>query len=68
MVKRKTTKVCFWIRSNRGTDESQVVAVPRAISDADLTLRLERWCGQFGAWGHGDNTVQYGWRPAKTRR
>jgi len=58
-------KIRFWIRSNRGTDKSQVVTIPKGLSDADLKLRLEKWCSQFGAWGHGDNVVQYGWRPAR---
>lgn len=60
-------KVRFWIKSNRGTNESVVETFPNWEGllekelEARIKSRLEAWCSQFGAWDHGDNVVSYGY-------
>lgn len=52
----------FWIKSNRGTDESAEVELPADVTgEADIRGYLEDWCANFGAWHHSDNVVRYGY-------
>lgn len=69
MTKKKSEyiKFVFWLKSSRGTNEKAVVSLPRGLSFEDKKAELESWCGQFGAWHHGDNSVRYGWRYAKNQ-
>jgi hypothetical protein len=55
-----SVKARFWIKSNRGTDENEIVIIPRSLDGEALKDLLESWCDQFGAWHHGDNVVRYG--------
>lgn len=57
----KHEKLVFWISSNRGTDAMQIVQRPRREAEDLRKDALEEWCSNFGAWGHGDNSVRYGW-------
>lgn len=55
-------KVEFWIKSNRGTNETQIVNIPIGWDNKMIKEELEEWCSLFGAWHHGDNIVSYGFR------
>lgn len=54
----------FWIKSNRGTDDSGYIWVPDQPTPKgmkeEVKAQLESWCEQFGAWHHGDNHIRYG--------
>lgn len=66
----KKKYVLFWINSNRGTHHKAVFEIPKyARKEGDfkawkeyLKDRLESWCSRFGAWTHGDNTIEYGYK------
>jgi hypothetical protein len=66
-----TRRVKFWITSNRGTDQEEIIRIPKSWAPSTIQTELEQWCEQFGAWHHGDNVVRYGYdivrgRPPKT--
>lgn len=61
--KRENAKyVLFWIKSNRGTDEKAIFEIPKYWNKEDIRSALEKWCSGFGAWTHGDNAMNYGWK------
>lgn len=63
---RKTIRyVLFWIKSSRGTDQKAVFEIPFDWSKDDIKSALERWCSGFGAWTHGENVVNYGYKSIK---
>jgi hypothetical protein len=57
--------VKLWIKSNRGTDESEIKLLPDDYDEETLKDYTEGWCSQFGAWNHGDNHVRYGFERLK---
>ena len=64
--KRKNIKhVLFWIKSNRGTDQKAIFEIPKNWDKKNIKSALERWCSGFGAWTHGENVVNYGWKSIK---
>lgn len=56
----ETKKYRFWIRSSRGTDESEVVEMPVEYTKEDLRYEVEAWCKKFAAWHVSQNCVSYG--------
>lgn len=52
--------VKLWIKSSRGTDNSEHKLVPDEWDEETLKDYTEEWCSQFGAWSHSDNYVRYG--------
>lgn len=66
MQKRKKARhVLFWIKSRRGTDKKAVFEIPNDWTKEDVKSALERWCSHFGAWTHGENVINYGWKSIK---
>ncbi|MEK6883944.1 MAG: hypothetical protein AABY22_30215 [Nanoarchaeota archaeon] len=57
-------KVRFWITSNRGTDNSEVISLPDYYDKTDIQNDLEFWCSHWAAWHISD--VRYGWENLNT--
>ncbi len=61
-LKKGKRLVLFWLKSSRGTDEKAVFMVPKSWKEDELKGQLENWCSYYGAWTHGDNFLQYGYK------
>jgi hypothetical protein len=68
--KQQFVKYEFWIKSSRGTNETEIINIPRKYaSDKNyLKTKLEDWCDKFGAMHVSENVVHYGFRPYKLKK
>ncbi len=57
--------ILFWIKSNRGTNQKHIFEIPLHWGKDRIKDELEHWCEGFGAWTHGDNIVNYGYKAVK---
>jgi hypothetical protein len=62
---KKKRYILFWLKSNRGTNQKHIFEIPPNWSKDRIKDELERWCSGFGAWTHGDNIVNYGYKAVK---
>ena len=63
--KIKKRPILFWLKSNRGTNVKAVYNIPIDWNKEEIKDKLEHWCNNYGAWTHGDNYIQYGYRAVK---
>lgn len=62
----RTRRYVFWLQSSRGTDEHEIIHIPKRMWDDDNSLKAEceEWCSQFACWNMSESCMSYGWRRA----
>lgn len=66
--KQNKRHVLFWIKSSRGTDAKAIFEIPNNWTKENIKSALEKWCSGFGAWTHGENAINYGWKSIRITR